>query len=310
LKSAIDFLRANRPLIAYIFFSNYFYGICAVALSIEASLQQRLPLNDITFYVFIFALTALYYTKAYITEKRTNKGNPRSDWYWENKNFIIASQVLLTVIVVVYAGFILYRHFNFILHLPLLLWALILIFPFIAGLYYGINHPILSRFRLRNIGWLKPFIIGFVWAGLVNIYPLVLYDIQHEIVYVPDIIGVLLFIKNFMFVTVLCIMFDIKDYAADHNLQLKTFVVKAGLRKTIFLILIPLSLLGLSSFIVFGVIRHFSLLKILLNVIPFLFLISVAYSLHKRKSIFYYLIVIDGLMLIKALCGITAMTFG
>src|SRR5207244_4832441 len=107
--------------------------------------------------------------------------------------------------------------------------------------------------------------------------------IQHELVYVPDIIGVLLFIKNFMFVTVLCIMFDIKDYAADHNLQLKTFVVKAGLRKTIFLILIPLSLLGLSSFILFGVIRHFSILKILLNVIPFLFLIMVAYSIHRIK---------------------------
>lgn len=297
-------------MIAYIFFSNYFYGICAVALSIEASLQQRLPLNSISFYVFIFALTALYYTKAYITEKRKNKGNPRSDWYWENKNFIIGSQICLTIIVLIYIAFVLYRHFDFILHLPLMLWASIFIFPFVAALYYGINHPRIRRFSLRNIGWLKPFIIGFVWAGLVNIYPLVMYDIVHELVYVPDIIGILLFVKNFMFVTVLCIMFDIKDYAADNNLQLKTFVVKAGLRKTIFFILIPLSLLGLSSFILFGVIRHFSFLKISLNVVPFLLLIMVAYSLHKRKSIFYYLIVIDGLMLIKALCGITAMTFG
>jgi hypothetical protein len=45
-------------------------------------------------------------------------------------------------------------------------------------------------------------------------------------------------------------------------------------------------------------------------VIPFVALIAVAYSMHRRKSIFYYLIVIDGLMLVKALCGITAMTFG
>jgi len=310
LKSAFEYLKFNKPLIAYIFFSNYFYGLCAVALSIEASLQQRIPLNSLSFYIFIFALTALYYTKAYITEKRKGKGNPRSDWYWENKNFVVGSQAFLTAIVFMYIGIILYKHFSFVLHLPFLHWVLMLIFPFFAALYYGINLRVLSKFRLRNVAWLKPFIIGFVWAGLVNIYPMIFYDIEHELVYVPDIIGILLFIKNFMFVTVLSIMFDIKDYAADHNLQLKTFVVKVGLRKTIFMILIPLSLLGLSSFILFGILRHFSLLKISLNVIPFILLIMVAYSLHKRKSIFYYLIVIDGLMLVKALCGITAMTFG
>lgn len=310
MKRALEYVKVNKPIIAYIFFSNYFYGLCAIALSIEASLQQRIPLNSLSFYIFIFAITALYYTKAYITEKRTRKGNPRSDWYWENRNFVISSQLFLTAIAIIYVAVILYKHYDFIFQLPLLHWALMLVFPIIAALYYGINHPAFRKLRLRNIGWLKPFIIGFVWAGLVNIYPMMFYDIEHELEYVPDIIGILLFIKNFMFVTVLCIMFDIKDYAADHNLQLKTFVVKAGLRKTIFFILIPLSLLGLSSFILFGVIRQFSVLKIALNVIPFLLLIMVAYSLHKRKSIFYYLIVIDGLMLIKALCGITAMTFG
>lgn len=309
MKSALQYLKVNKPVIAYIFFSNYFYGLCALALSIEASLQQRMPLNSLSFYIFIFALTALYYTRAYITDKRTNKISPRSEWYWYNRKFVAGSQVFLSAIVIIYTGFLLYKHYNFILHLPLLEWVLMLIFPLIAGLYYGINHPVLIHFRLRNIGWLKPFIIGFVWAGLVNIYPMTFYTIEHEQVYVPDIIGMLLFIKNFMFVTVLCIMFDIKDYAADHNRQLKTFVVKSGLRKTIFFILIPLSLLGLSSFVLYGIVRHFSVLKIALNVFPFLLLIMVAYSLHKRKSIFYYLIVIDGLMLVKALCGIIAMSF-
>lgn len=299
-----------RSLVAYIFFGNYFYGVCAVALAIEASLQQRIPLNSMPFYIFLFCVTTLYYTKAYISEKRTNKGNPRSDWYWEQRKFVFWSQVALTFITAIYAAWLLYHHINFIFRLPLLHWALMLVFPAVAALYYGINHPYFRKYRLRNIGWLKPFIIGFVWAGLVNIYPLIFYDIEHELAYVPDIIGILLFIKNFMFIAVLCIMFDIKDYAADHNRQLKTFVVNVGLRKTIFYILLPLCLLGLSSFILFGVNRQFSLLKILLNVVPFVALIMVAYSMHKRKSIFYYLIVIDGLMLVKAVCGITAMTFG
>jgi 4-hydroxybenzoate polyprenyltransferase len=310
LRSLTEYFRVKRPVLNIIFFSNYFYGACAIALSIEASLQQHLPLNSFSFYVFLFAVTALYYTKAYITEKRTGKGNPRSDWYWENRRFVFRSQLLLTFVAAFYVGILLYEHKDFIYSLPPIHWMMILIFPAVAALYYGINHRKFARINLRNVGWLKPFIIGFVWAGLVNIYPIVFYNIENEIKYVPDLVGLFLFVKNFMFVTVLCIMFDIKDYAADHNRQLKTFVVKAGLRKTIFMILIPLSLLGLSSFLLYALLRHFSAVRIFLNVIPFLLLIIVAYSLHRRKSIFYYLIVIDGLMLIKACCGITAMLIG
>ena len=121
--------------------------------------------------------------------------------------------------------------------------------------------------------------------------------------------GGFLFVKNFMFITVLCIMFDIKDYAADHNQQLKTFVVKAGLRKTIFVILIPLCIMGLASYIIYGFVRHFTVARMIMNTIPFILLLMVAYSMHNRRSIFYYLIVIDGLMMVKALFGIVGMLF-
>lgn len=111
-----------------------------------------------------------------------------------------------------------------------------------------------------------------------------------------------------MYITMLCIMFDIKDYAADHNHHLKTFVVRLGLRKTIFYILIPLTIIGLGTFIVYAVLRDFPVLRILINTIPFILLIIVAYSMHRRKSILYYLAIIDGLMLAKAICGIIGMT--
>jgi hypothetical protein len=187
-------------------------------------------------------------------------------------------------------------------------WFFILLFPLVAALYYGINYKIIGSVNLRNVGWMKPFVIGFTWAGLANVYPIVFYDIVHGTTAPINLIAVLLFIKNFMFVTVLCIMFDIKDYAMDSNQQLKTFVVKNGLRKTIFYILIPLSIAGLGSFLLYGSTHHFSLMKILLNTIPFICMIAVAYSLHKRKGIMYYLILIDGLMLLKAICGTIALT--
>lgn len=306
MPSFYDRLRSQKGVIKFIFFSNYFYGLCAVALSIEASLQQRFPLNAFPYYLFSFALTVLYYTRAYITGEKKETSNPRTRWYWENRRLVLASQLLFTVVFLLYVGNLALHHSRAILELPVASWIVLLVFPAVAALYYGINHRSF-RIKLRNIGWLKPFIIGFVWAGLVNFYPVVFHNITEGTDFAPGPTGVFLFVKNFMFVTVLCVMFDIKDYATDKNQQLKTFVVKAGLRKTIFLILIPLSLAGLASFLAYGFAKGFSVGKLLLNTIPFLLLVAVAYSLHRRKSIFYYLIVIDGLMLIKAGLGITAM---
>lgn len=293
----------QSTIIQFVFFGNYFYGLCAVSLAIEASLQQDYPLNSIWFYIFLFTATVLYYTRAYITEKKTGNNNPRSLWYWNNRKFVLASQLVLTVVTLSYPLFLLVKRFDFIFSLPVFTWLTLISFPLVGALYYGINHRFFSKYKLRNIGWLKPFLIGFVWAGLVTVYPVIFYDIENKAVSLPDWTTIFLFVKNFMFITLLCIMFDIKDYAADHNKQLKTFVVQAGLRKTIFLILIPLCILGLGSYLLFGVTRQFSDARILMNVIPFLLLIAVAYSMYRRKSIFYYLIVIDGLMLVKALCG-------
>jgi len=104
-------------------------------------------------------------------------------------------------------------------------------------------------------------------------------------------------------------MFDIKDYAADHNKQLKTFVVRVGLRKTIFFIIIPLCMIGFGTFLIYTTSQGFSLMRIFINAIPFVLLLIVAYSLHERRSIMYYLAIIDGLMLVKAICGTIAMLY-
>lgn len=302
-------LPSNNALIKFIFFGNYFYGLCAIGLSIEASLQQIYPLNSLLYYSIVFCATVLYYTKAYITEVSSDKHNKRSNWYVANKKLVFYTQVLFTLVTAVCATVFLSKHFFQIRHLSTLNWLLIFIFPATAALYYGINSKTTGKLNLRNTGWLKPFVIGFAWAGLVTVYPVLFYCVENGLTFEPTLVGAFLFIKNFMFVTVLCIMFDIKDYAVDYNHELKTFVVKMGLRKTIFYIIIPLCIIGLSSFVLYAVARNFQSMKILINTIPFICLILVAYSLHRRKPILYYLIIIDGLMLVKAICGITAMTF-
>ena len=288
----------------FLLFGNYFYGICAIALSIEAAMQQFVALNSIPYYLFVFVATVLYYTHAYIAEPSGDVANKRSIWYYENKVWITRSQLLLTIILISLAIYLFRENWNGIKQASLFEWVLIGIFPLVATLYYGSVKPERATHSLRNNGWLKPFVIGFVWAGAVTVYPIIFNNIERQTIYTPHLVGFLLFIKNFMFITMLCIMFDFKDYAADHNRELKTFVVEYGLRRTIFHIIIPLSVIGLGTFIMYGIFRQFSFGRILINMIPFILLIIVAYSMYRRKSILYYLAIIDGLMLVKAVCGI------
>jgi hypothetical protein len=294
----------TRPLL----FGNYFYGICAIALSIEASLQQGSSLNSRTYYLLVFVTTVLYYTHAYIVEPDSEPGNQRSAWYHTHRQFVKYTQLIFTVVLLITGMDLLGANWSHLKYTSLLLWVMAGLFPLVAALYYGSLTPGRATNSLRNQGWLKPFLIGFVWAGAVTIYPVLFYSIEEGIPYIPGLVSILLFVKNFMFITMLCIMFDIKDYAADHNLHLKTFVVSLGLRKTIFYIIIPLSIIGLGTFIVYAVLRDFPFLRIVINTIPFILLIIVAYSLHRRKSILYYLAIIDGLMLAKAICGIIGIT--
>ncbi len=286
----------------FFFFGNYFYGLCAILLSIEAILQQKINIPPVTYFCFIFCLTVVYYTKAYISEIIHSTANERTIWYVKNKNKIFNSQIYLTVFSAVFAVFLLPNILNQLRLLNTTDYILISIFPLFGLLYYGFT----SKFSLRQTHWLKPFIIGFVWSGIVTLAPLFYNQLQNEQHLNINFYNGLLFIKNLMFIAVLSIMFDIKDYATDYNQQLKTFVVSFGLRKTIFFILIPLSILGFISFLLFAFNFHFPWQRILINTIPSIALLIVAYSMHQRRSIFYYLFIIDGLMIFKSICGIIA----
>ncbi len=295
----------NNPLTQFFFFGNYFYGLCTVMLSIEATVQQVFPLNPLLYYLSLFCITVVFYTRAYIHDTSGYPSNERDAWYMNRKKFVNASQLFLTLVSLFCIVLFFIQNRNALFKLTALHLFLFAIFPLVAAMYYGID----AKFNIRKFGWLKPFIIGFCWAGIVTWYPVLVATLLLGISYEFTLVGCLLFLKNFMFVSVLCIMFDIKDYAGDSRDQLNTFVVQTGLRKTIFYIIIPLAILGLITFIIFGIYRHFHPVKISLNVIPFVLMIIAAYRLKERRNILYYLVYVDGLMLVKGICGYIAMTY-
>jgi len=300
----------GSKIVKFIFFGNYFVGLLAVALTIEATVQLNVPFNSLAYYVLLFLAPIVYYTYAYMgASKGPHPENPRTAWYADHSRFIYWSQLIFSMICGAIISYMVISDYRAILSLPLQYWVIVGIVVGAAILYYGLVPLVFFNLNLRNTGWLKPFIIGFIWAATANVLPLILLRIESGTDTTGSVFWLFLFIKNFMFCTVNAIMFDMKDYAIDSNHQLKTFVVRIGLKKTIFYVLIPLLVTGILSLSAFAYIMDFSLVRYLINLIPFVLTGLVAYSMNKRKKIFYYLIVIDGLILVKALCGILAMQF-
>ncbi len=296
-----------RKILAAILYSNSFYGIAAVALAIENNLVLIIPLNYPLFYLLLFCGTVAFYTLSYRYDPHPLKTNKRAIWISQHKRTFELFQYLLAIILIT-GGFYYWSllpslHINTLIPILLLLF----IFPVLGFLYYGIGFPGIFNIRLRSFGWFKPFIIGAVWAGSVSFIPWILYHWMHKIVPRPDLPFFFFFLHNWMFISVLAILFDIKDFAADHNQSLKTFVVRKGLRHVVYTIVLPLTSIGVSLLCAFLLLEKTSLPSILIFLIPMGLLCLVALSLSKRRPVAWYLLVIDGLMLVKAFCGIAAM---
>lgn len=284
------------------FFGNWAYGVFAVALGIEAALQQQVELNGPLFHIVLFLSVVAFYNHAYRGHVTSGGTDERAQWYLDHGPMQRTIQFVLVALLVGIYAYVLLRSWNRVSSMDVREAVLFAVFPVVGVAYYGTG-----RSALRRIGWLKPFVLGFVWAGVVTVYPVLVRGVLDGTT-VPDPgVSVRLFFKNMMFVAMLGVLFDIKDHAGDHRRDLRTFVVQRGLRTTLFRIVLPLTLLGLVTFLGYGAMHGFSLMKLLLNTVPFVALVAVIYALRKRRSILYYLVVVDGLLLVKAICGSVAM---
>jgi 4-hydroxybenzoate polyprenyltransferase len=298
----------GKRIIEFTFYGNYFVGLLAIALSLETSIQLHIPFCSAAYYLLLFSVTVFYYTYAYTGVLQSpSTANLRSQWYRQHSNMVLYSQWILAAVAIALGVWMLVHDFGGIVHLRVRYWLTILIILLCSVLYYGLLPRSVFNLNLRRTGWLKAFVIGFVWAGCASLLPLIVLHVESA-PYTADIVIVAgLFIKNWMFCTVNAIMFDLKDYEDDSNKHLKTFVVRFGLHRTISFILIPLILIGMASTILFTGYRHLGWAAITILLLPFLLLLIVSYTMYRPRSILYYLVVIDGLVLIKAVCGIIAM---
>jgi 4-hydroxybenzoate polyprenyltransferase len=303
LPTAVDSRTTWRAAVEACFYGHLFYGVCAVAQVFETSAQLALPVSGWLIAVS-FISTVLFYSYPY-TRRTANGTDPRVVWHRRNHALVDRLQRLAVLALIALSAWMAIRHHAAIRTMSPFEWIMLLVFPCAGGLYYGAPVPSLSM-TLRRSGWLKPFVIGFVWAGAVVAYPILFARLQYGHQTQLSFFPCLLFVKTLMFVAVLAMLFDIKDRDTDRRLGLSTIPTLVGLERTLFHVSLPLTVLGVVTFLSYATVQQMTVPRVLLVLAPFGLLVAGIVSLTRPRSILYYLTVVDGLMLAKALLDILA----
>ena len=250
------------------------------------------------------AATVYYYNHSYLLESNDSAPNQRNNWVRAHAGQIIKIQWLLLAFIIGGGSYQLYT----------LLPDIALIEPYdilyccligLGAFLYYFDTKKYPWLNLRSYGIVKPLVIGSIWAGVGVYAPYLFLKLTNQ-TYKGMEHTPILFISNALYISILALLFDIKDFESDANKQMKTLVVRMGLTKTINWIVLPMSAFILMATLRYGYLHGFTPYQILLNTIPLILLISVSYQMHQRKSILYYLAIIDGLIVVKAACGIIA----
>ncbi|SFG73625.1 UbiA family prenyltransferase [Pontibacter chinhatensis] len=228
--------RHPRRLLEGLLYSSVFISCCGLALTAETYLLAGLPVSW-AMAVFVFLATLFTYNLSSVQSivRRPRQSINRHDPVWgqrHKRELAVLGLLSIAMAVGVYFWFGLRVDWWFLLHL--------------AIISVGYTVPVLYKQRrvrpLRSVPLLKVFLIAYVWAVVTAMLPLL--DAGMD-VWQPETLW--LFLRRFLFILALALLFDIRDFSYDRNMNTLTFPGWIGVRKTK---LLSLGLLGLYMLVV------------------------------------------------------------
>jgi 4-hydroxybenzoate polyprenyltransferase len=181
----------------------------------------------------------------------------------------------------------------FILPSQINIW-LVLIASIFTGLYSLPLLPVNLPKYIRNAGFIKTLLLAFTWTFVTAYLPMHQAGID-----ITATLSLLLLFQRFVFMLILCLIFDCRDAATDKIIGLHSLATDL---KPSFVNWINYTLFGLLSIVSFFLYKNgLSLLEaISLFVITLICFFVYLLSLQKRGNVFYYFWV-DGLMVLSAI---------
>ncbi len=266
-----------------------FAAYCQTKLSqdfISITDKNRLPffVGLITFIVYNFysIYTAYFHP--------TNFEKHRITFWKKNRQLYLV--LLLTVV-----GVTIY---NFYFLLPIVLkFSLHHLAGFfilgVVSIFYGV--PFYKNKSLRDLPFIKIFIISFIWAAMTVSFPLLSANNinQYLIVNTKYPIPYLLFLEKFLFVLAITLLCDVNDADWDKKGGVKTIPNFFGLDKTKFLIYFILSIVTCLDFYLYGENKRFLFSSIATLVIT----LSVTKNTEVKPASVFFKDGIDALLILQ-----------
>ena len=254
-------------------YGNVFIAICALSQVFLTYHLFPIPVNfaNNSYLAFVLLSTFLQYNvqRGYMINQN-NFHSVRSQWVIKHKKTMLYC-IGVSLLIVLFLCNNLSR-----LSIGIMVGAEI-----VSTLYY------LQPFNLRRHGYIKPFLISMVWVISCSLVPLIENDLltTHSIWFLAS---------QFVFISVLCMLFDIKDNEADYLSGVNTYANRFGTKATK-VICCSLIIIGFTCFYMFQHDSHSLILSIVLRLI---LLSTILYTNENRHSFYYYLW-IDGLLIIQ-----------
>jgi 4-hydroxybenzoate polyprenyltransferase len=270
-----------RKAYEFILFGSIFIASCAVAFCMETNILLGLPLNHFSFYCFVFGATLVQYNLHYLVKTIAVKDSVRLAWSQRNKtiHFILLA---LGIILIIFSFFSFHlKHFIVLLCLGCV--AFLYSFPFL---------PFGKKRRIKDYGFLKIITLALLWTLVTVWFPVnnMPYD-QYLFLFV--------FVKRFVFMFVLCLLFDVRDIEIDSKEKINTLAVMIGKKKAY-----SVSYLLLIVFVIFSFAQYFYLPQtgflIAMLISAIVTYVTIEFT-KKNNSDFIYLAGIDGMMLSQAM---------
>ncbi|MEO6819511.1 MAG: UbiA family prenyltransferase [Ginsengibacter sp.] len=262
-------------------FGSFFIAACAVAFSIETNVMLGLPFNSFSFYCFIFGATVVQYNLHYLVKTNAVEGSERLVWSLKNKK-------IHYLLLFFGCALIIYSLFSF----QLQHFFILLCLGAISFLYSFPFLPFTKKKRIKDYGFLKIVTLSLLWT-LVTVWLPV-----SQFAYDPALYW-FIFVKRFVFMFILCLLFDIRDIEIDHSESINTLAVILEKKKSYVLayaLLILFVLLSIAQYIYIP--QGGFLLAMMASSLATYIIIGIT---KKSNSDFIYLAGIDGMMLLQAI---------
>ncbi len=266
----------------YIFSHSFFVAFCAVALSLQScqflQIQVSASLSFFIFFATINAYNFYWFFSKYNFDEIRGQLNPILKENALSVFLFISSLVYIVVFLIVNQHLLGVTTISFLLSI---IYALPIILKQLAK-------------RLQAFGFLKTILLAFTWAFVTVVLPVQFSGIYHSNTVL------LLLLHRFLFMFLLCIIFDARDAKIDaiKNLHSIATFVNTKILHIIFCS-------ALIAFLVLSNTINLSLLQSKFNFVTW-FISSVVLVLYylsarKKRGYFYYYFLVDGCMILYPL---------